>query len=64
MFHPICAPILLDWRMVAFYVDTGNSWEDEEQHKGGLNEEDAMKERMHIINLPPYLIYVAAMCCY
>lgn len=44
-------------------LNTGNSGEDEEQHKGGLNK-DAMKERTHVINLPPYLIYLAAMCCY
>lgn len=50
--------------MIYVYLyDPGNGWEDEEQHKGGLNK-DEIKERMPFITLPPYLIYLAAMCCY
>ncbi|TWW80957.1 Follistatin-related protein 1 [Takifugu flavidus] len=39
-----------------------NGREDEEQRKGGLNE-DEIKERMPVITLSPYLIYLAAVHC-
>ena len=45
--------------MFVVIENTGNSWEDEEQHKGGLNK-DAVKDRMHAIALLSYLIYLVA----
>lgn len=46
--------------MISLHLcNSGNSWEDEEQHQGGLNK-DERKERMPVITLSPYLIYLAA----